>query len=44
MAKIASDVCKNIYITDDNPRDETPHKIRNEIQKRKMFEIKTVSI
>ena len=33
MAKIASDVCKNIYITDDNPRDETPHKIRNEIQK-----------
>ena len=42
MAKIASDVCKNIYITDDNPRDETPHKIRNEIQK--MFEIKTVSI
>ena len=31
MAKIASDYCKKIYITDDNPRNEKPEKIRNEI-------------
>ncbi len=31
MAKIASDNCKRIYVTDDNPRNEKPEKIRNEI-------------
>ena len=31
MAKIASDYCKKIYVTDDNPRNEKPEKIRNEI-------------
>ena len=33
MAKIASDNCKKIYVTDDNPRNEKPEKIRNEILK-----------
>ena len=33
MGKIASQNCKNIYVTDDNPRDEKPEKIRNEIIK-----------
>ena len=33
MAKIANDNCKKIYITDDNPRNENPKKIRNEIIK-----------
>ena len=28
MAKIASTNCKKIYVTDDNPRDEDPNKIR----------------
>ena len=31
MAKIASTNCKKIYVTDDNPRNENPKKIRNEI-------------
>ncbi len=31
MAKIASSNCKNIYVTDDNPRNERPEKIRAEI-------------
>ena len=31
MAKIASIYCKKIYVTDDNPRNEDPKKIRNEI-------------
>ena len=31
MAKIASSNCKKIYVTDDNPRNETPKKIRKEI-------------
>ena len=31
MAKIASDYCKKIYVTDDNPRNEKPEKIRKEI-------------
>ena len=43
MAKIANDNCKKIYITDDNPRNENPKKIRNEllkhIQKHKSFNI-----
>ncbi len=31
MAKIASLNCKKIYVTDDNPRNENPSKIRKEI-------------
>ena len=33
MAKIASLHCKKIYVTDDNPRNEKPEKIRKEIIK-----------
>ena len=33
MAKIANDFCKKIYVTDDNPRNESPQKIRNELLK-----------
>ena len=33
MAKIANNYCKNIYVTDDNPRDESPKKIRKELLK-----------
>ena len=33
MAKIASSFCKKIYVTDDNPRNEKPEKIRKEIIK-----------
>ena len=33
MAKIADDYCKKIYITDDNPRNENPKKIRDELLK-----------
>ncbi len=33
MAKIAKKYCKKIYITDDNPRNENPKKIRNELKK-----------
>ena len=33
MAKIANKNCKKIYITDDNPRNENPKKIRNDISK-----------
>ena len=33
MAKIADAECKKIYVTDDNPRNEQPTKIRNEIIK-----------
>jgi MurE/MurF fusion protein len=33
MGKIASKYCKKIYITDDNPRNEDPKKIRNSIQR-----------
>ena len=33
MGKIASSYCKKIYVTDDNPRDEKPEKIRREIIK-----------
>ena len=32
MAKIANNNCKKIYITDDNPRNENPKKIRNNFQ------------
>ena len=33
MAKIANDNCKKIYITDDNPRNEKPQKIRKDLSK-----------
>ena len=33
MAKIANEHCQKIYITDDNPRNENPKKIRNELLK-----------
>ena len=33
MAKIANDHCEKIYITDDNPRSESPKKIRKELLK-----------
>ena len=33
MGKIASARCKKIYVTDDNPRNENPAKIRSEILK-----------
>ncbi len=33
MAKIADKNCKKIYVTDDNPRNEIPEKIRHEIFK-----------
>ena len=43
MAKIANKYCKKIYITDDNPRNENPNKIRKElskfIKKIKLFDI-----
>ena len=31
MAKIANKMCNKIYITDDNPRNESPKKIRNDL-------------
>ena len=31
MAKIANNNCKKIYVTDDNPRNENPKKIRNDL-------------
>ena len=34
MAKVANNLSNKIYITDDNPRNEDPKKIRNEIIKR----------
>ena len=43
MAKIADDYCHKIYITDDNPRNESPYKIRKvllkNIKKNKFFNI-----
>ena len=33
MAKIANEHCNKIYVTDDNPRNENPKKIRNQITK-----------
>jgi len=33
MAKVANSYCKKVYVTDDNPRNEDPKKIRNEIIK-----------
>ena len=34
MGKIAKKYCRKIFITDDNPRNENPKKIRNAILKR----------
>ena len=43
MGKIANDYSKKIYVTDDNPRNENPKQIRNEIikkiNKKKYFNI-----
>ena len=33
MSKIANENCKKIYITDDNPRNEKPEKIRKDLSK-----------
>ena len=33
MGKIAKKYCKEVFVTDDNPRNENPEKIRNEIIK-----------
>ena len=33
MARIANENCKKIYITDDNPRNENPKKIRDVLSK-----------
>ena len=33
MARIANKKCKKVYITDDNPRNENPKNIRNELKK-----------
>ncbi len=48
MAKIANEKCKKIYVTDDNPRDENPYKIRNrlasKIKKDKCFNIGSRSL
>ena len=32
MAKIANDNCNKIYITDDNPRNESPEKLETILQ------------
>ena len=43
MAKIANEKCNKVYVTDDNPRNENPKKIRGEllkyIAKSKAFDI-----
>ena len=43
MGKIANDLCDKIYVTDDNPRNENPSSIRQQIKKKiksnKLFEI-----
>ena len=33
MAKIAKNLCSKIYVTDDNPRKESPKKIRKSLTK-----------
>ena len=44
MGKIVSLYCSNIYLTDDNPRNENPNLIRQEIKKgikrKDLYEIK----
>ena len=43
MGKIANQYCDRIYLTDDNPRNENPKKIRSAIKKKinksKLYEI-----
>ncbi|MDP7615887.1 MAG: cyanophycin synthetase, partial [SAR324 cluster bacterium] len=43
MGKITKNLCNKIYVTDDNPRNENPKKIRNEIKtqisRKKLIEI-----
>ena len=34
MSRIAEKNCKKIYVTDDNPRNENPKLIRNEVSKK----------
>ena len=34
MGKIANNYCDNIYLTDDNPRNENPGKIRADIKRK----------
>ena len=34
MGKIANDYCDKIYLTDDNPRQESPKKIRTQVKKK----------
>jgi len=34
MGKIANEYCHKIYLTDDNPRNENPRKIRESIKKK----------
>ena len=34
MGKIANQYCDKIYLTDDNPRNENPKKIRSAIKKK----------
>ena len=44
MGKVAKKFCDKIYITDDNPRNESPKKIRKEIiQGTKGFKVKEIS-
>jgi len=43
MGKIANDLCDKIYLTDDNPRTESPKKIRAEI-KTKILKSKLIEI
>ena len=33
MGKIANQYCDRVYLTDDNPRDENPKKIRLDVKK-----------
>ena len=44
MGSLAAQYCKKIYLTDDNPRNENPNSIRNEIKKgiknKNIYEIK----
>jgi len=43
MGRIANQFCNKIYLTDDNPRNENPKKIRSHIKskinKSKLYEI-----
>ena len=43
MAKIANKFCQKVYITDDNPRSESPKKIRDELLKY-IFKYKALDI